>query len=90
MSYQVQFDYEALQRDLGFLASDLPPLLKGLFGEQISKAGVYAWFARESMTVERLTQILAIVRLETDRKLDVWKYIKVTKAGGRPATKRAA
>jgi hypothetical protein len=90
MSYQVQFDYEALQKDLGFLASDIPPLLKGLFGEKITKAGVYAWFAKERMSVERLTQILAIVRLETDRKLDVWKYIKVTREGSRPATKRAA
>jgi hypothetical protein len=79
MTYQVQFDYEALQKDLGFLPADLPPLLKGLFGEKITKAGVYAWFARESMTVERLTQLLAIVRIETDRKLDVWRYIKVTR-----------
>lgn len=89
MSYQVQFRYEALQKDLGFLASDLPPLLQGLFGERITKAGVYAWFARESMTVERLIQLLAIVRIETDRKLDVWKYIKVTRTGARPI-KRAA
>lgn len=90
MTYQVQFDYEALLKDLGFLASDIPPLLKRLFGERITKAGVYAWFARERMTVERLTQILAIIRLETDRKLDVWKYIKVTKVGSQPPAKRAA
>ncbi|HZO54868.1 MAG TPA: hypothetical protein VFB63_19330 [Bryobacteraceae bacterium] len=87
MSYIVQFDYEALQKDLGFLPGDLPPLLQGLFGEKITKAGVYAWFARERMTVERLVQLLAIVRIETDRKLNVWKYIRVTRA---PTTKRAA
>ena len=80
MSYTVQFDYEALQRDLGFLPADLPQLLEGLFGEKITKAGVYAWFARERMTVERLIQLLAIVRIETDRKLNIWKYIRVTRA----------
>jgi hypothetical protein len=88
MTYQVQFDYEGLQRDLGFLASDIPPLLKSLFGEKITKAGVYAWFAKERMSVERLIQVLAIVRLETDEKLDVWKYIRVSK-GGRSSSKRA-
>jgi hypothetical protein len=85
MPYNVQFDYEALQKDLGFLPSDLPPLLEGLFGEKITKAGVYAWFARERMTVERLIQLLAIVRIETDRKLNIWKYIRVTRASNRRA-----
>ena len=50
MPYNVEFDYQALQKDLGFLPGDLAPLLESLFGEKISKAGVYAWFARERMT----------------------------------------
>jgi len=85
MSYSVQFDYELLQRDLGFLPADLPQLLEGLFEKKITKAGVYAWFAKERMSVERLTQLLAIVRIETGRKLNVWKYIKVTRTGHRRA-----
>jgi hypothetical protein len=63
----------------------LAPLLESLFGEKISKAGVYAWFARERMTVERLIQLLAIVRIETDRKLNIWKYIRVARQKGRAA-----
>jgi len=85
MLYTVHFDYEALQKDLGFLPGDLPALLQGLFGEKMSKAGVYAWFARERMTVERLIQLLAIVRIESDRKLNIWKYIRVTRASNRRA-----
>ena len=86
MSYETSFNYEKLQKDLGFLPTDIPALFKGLFGEEISKAAVYAWFARESMTVERLVQLLTIVRIETGRKLDVWKYIEAK----RPAKSRAA
>jgi len=85
MAYNVQFDYEALQRDLGILPGDLPQHLQGLFGEKITKAGVYAWFSRERMTVERLVQLLAVVRIETDRKLNVWKYIRVSRAPARRA-----
>ena len=83
MPYNVEFDYQALQKDLGFLPGDLAPLLERLFGEKISKAGVYAWFSRERMTVERLIQLLAIVRIETDRKLNIWKYIHVARPKGR-------
>jgi hypothetical protein len=86
MPYGTHFNYERLQRDLGFLPTDLPRLFKGLYGEDISKAAVYAWFARESMSVERLIQLLAIVRIETGKKLDVWKYIDVT----RPANSKVA
>lgn len=85
MSYSARFNYERLQKDLGFLTTDLPRLFKGLYGEEISKGAVYAWFARESMSVERLVQLLSIVRIETDEKLDIWKYIEVT----RPASKVA-
>jgi hypothetical protein len=86
MSYQTRFNYERLQKDLGFLATDIPRLFKGVYGEEISKAAVYAWFARESMSVERLIQLLTIVRIETDKKLDIWKYIEVT----RPANSKVA
>lgn len=86
MSYEPQFKYERLQKDLGFLLTDLPRLFKGLYGEEISKAAVYAWFARESMSVERLIQLLTIVRIETGQKLDLWKYIEVK----RPSNSRVA
>ena len=85
MAYNVIFDYDALQKDLGILPADLPQHLSGLLGEKITKAGVYAWFARERMTVERLVQLLAVVRMETDRKLNIWKYIRVVRAPGRRA-----
>ena len=85
MSYQTTFNYKKLEKDLGFLATDVPHLFKGLFGEEISKAAVYAWFARESMTVERLVQLLTIVRIETGKKLDVWKYIEATRPASRVA-----
>lgn len=76
MSYETRFNYERLQQDLGFLATDIPRLFKGLYGDEISKAGVYAWFHRESMSVERLVQLLTIVRIETGKKLDIWRYIE--------------
>lgn len=82
MAYEIRFNYEKLQKDLGFLPTDVPRLFEGVFGERISKAAVYAWFARERMTVERLIQILTIVRIETDRKLDIWKYVEVTRPAG--------
>ena len=82
MSYTARFNYDRLQKDLGFLATDIPRLFKGVYGEEISKGAVYAWFARESMSVERLIQLLTIVRIETDNKLDIWKYIEVTRPAG--------
>jgi hypothetical protein len=85
MPYTTRFAYDRLQRDLGFLATDIPRLFKGLYGEEISKGAVYAWFARESMSVERLIQLLTIVRVETDKKLDIWKYIEVTRPAGSKA-----
>ena len=86
MAYETGFNYDKLQKDLGFLATDVPRLFKGLFDEDISKAAVYAWFKRESMTVERLVQLLTIVRIETGKKLDIWKYIEAK----RPANSRVA
>jgi len=79
VAYKTNFNYERLQRDLGFLATDIPHLFRGLYGEDVSKAAVYAWFRRESMSVERLTQLLTIVRIETGKKLDIWKYIEATR-----------
>jgi hypothetical protein len=85
MHYQTRFNYERLQKDLGFLLTDIPRLFSGLYGEEISKAAVYAWFARESMSVERLIQLLTIVRIETGKKLDVWRYIEVKRPAGTKA-----
>jgi len=85
MPYTTRFNFERLQKDLGFLPTDIPRLFKGIYGEEISKSTVYAWFARESMSVERLIQLLTIVRIETDQKLDLWKYIEVTRPAGSKA-----
>jgi len=86
MSYKAQFNYERLEKDLGFLKTDIPRLFKGLYGEEVSKAAAYAWFARESLSVERLIQLLTIVRIESGKKLDIWAYIDAK----RPANSRAA
>jgi hypothetical protein len=86
MSYEARFNFERLEKDLGFLKTDIPRLFKGLYGEDVSKATAYAWFKRESLSVERLVQLLAIVRIETGQKLDIWKYIDAK----RPANSRAA
>jgi hypothetical protein len=79
MAYNVRFDFDQLQKDLGFDSNELPRLIEALFGEKVSKSGVYAWFHRERMSVERLIQILTIVRSETGVKLDVWRYIEATR-----------
>ena len=83
MAYATRFNYKRLEKDLGFLITDVPGLLEGLFGESISKAAVYAWFQRESMSVERLVQLLTIVRIETGKKLDIWRYIEATRGESR-------
>jgi hypothetical protein len=86
MAYEARLNYQRLEKDLGFLKTDIPHLFKGLYGEEVSKAAAYAWFARESLSVERLVQLLTIVRIETGKKLDIWKYIDAK----RPANSRAA
>lgn len=86
MSYEVSFNFERLEKDLGFLKTDIPHLFKGLYGEEVSKAAAYAWFKRESLSVERLVQLLTIVRIQSGKKLDVWRYIDAK----RPANSRAA
>lgn len=86
MSYQARVNYARLQRDLGFLASDLPRLFKSVYGEEISKTAAYAWFTSGKMRVDRLAQLLTIVRIETGKKLDIWKYIDAS----RPTNSRGA
>ena len=87
MTYVVRFNYKRFQRDLGYLVADLPALLKKIYGEDISKAAVYAWFARGKMPVDRLCQLLTIARIETQDKIDVWQYIENS---DRSSRKRAA
>jgi hypothetical protein len=79
MSYQARLNFDRLQRDLGFLASDLPRLFKAVYGEDISKTAAYAWFSSKKMRVDRLVQLLTIVRIETGKKLDIWRYIEASR-----------
>lgn len=79
MSYRARVNYVRLQRDLGFLASDLPRLFREVYGEDISKTAAYAWFTSGKMRVDRLAQLLTIVRIETGKKLDIWNYIEATR-----------
>lgn len=85
MSYEVRFNYARLQKDLGYLCADIPRLLKGLFDEDVSETAVYSWFNKERLPIERLAQLLTIVRIETGKKLDVWKYIEAKRPSSRAA-----
>jgi hypothetical protein len=77
LAFLGSIQHEKLQRELGFLATDIPLLLRGILGEEINKAAVYAWPAWQGMTVERLVQLLTIVRIKTGAKLDVWEFLDV-------------
>lgn len=83
--YNIRFDYRRLREDLGLPVSTLPALFKKHFNLKVSRGTVYAWFHRAAMPVERLTQLLSIVRIETDRRLDIWRYVEVN-----PKNKKAA
>lgn len=81
---EVRFDYRRFQQEIAFTIPQLVDLFDQVYGERLSRAAIYYWFSRGSIPVERLIQILTVVRLETGRKLDIWRYIDV------PLTRRAA
>jgi hypothetical protein len=83
--YSVRINYKRLQDDLQIPLGHIPELFKKLFGETISKPAVYAWFLRKSMPMERLAQLLTVVRLESGRRLDLWTYIEVPKPNKKAA-----
>lgn len=70
-----EFDYLRLREDLGLPLTSLPELFKKHFNITLSRATTYAWFQRGAMPVERLIQLLSIVRIETKRRLDIWRYL---------------
>lgn len=74
---EVRFDYKRFQQEIGFKIPELVDLFYQVYGEKLSRAAVYYWFSRGSIPVERLIQLLTIVRIETGRKLDIWRYIDV-------------
>jgi hypothetical protein len=87
MRCEVRIDYEALRKDIGFEPAEIPALFDKVFGIKLSRSAAYAWHARRSLTLERLAQLLTLVRIETDRRLDLWKYLTVVDTSSK---KRAA
>lgn len=83
--YNIRFDYRRLREDLGLPMATLPALFKKHFNLRLSRATTYAWFQRGAMPVERLTQLLSIVRVETGQCLDIWRYIKPSEKNSRAA-----
>lgn len=74
---QVSFDYHRFQQEIGYKVPELVDLFYKLYGERLTRAGIYAWFSRGSIPLDRLIQILTVVRVESGRKLDIWRYIDV-------------
>lgn len=75
--YVVRFDYRRLQKDIGLKVPEIQKQFRQHFGLEIARCSIYAWFQRGCIPLERLTQLITLVRLETDRKLDLWRYVIV-------------
>jgi len=75
--YEVRFNYERLREDIRIPLTQLPELFHQLFGAKLTKQAIHAWFKTGSIPLERLLQILTLVRLESSRRLDIWRYIEV-------------
>jgi hypothetical protein len=79
-TYDVRFNYRRLKADIQLEIPELPKLFKKHFGVKLTRSGMYAWFERGSMPLERLVQLLTIVMMESDKKvrLNIWDYIEAT------------
>lgn len=75
--YEVHFNYERLREDIGIPLAQLPDYFNHLFGVKITKQAVHSWFKLGSIPLDRLLQILTMVRLSSNRRLDIWRYIEV-------------
>jgi hypothetical protein len=90
MAHDIRFNYRRLKADIKLEVPELPGLFKKHFNVKLTKSGIYAWFERGSMPVERLVQLLTIVMMESDKKvrLNIWDYIEATEKG--PAKNKQA
>ena len=75
--YEVRFNYSRLREDIGIPLSQLPEFFSALFGVKLTKQAIHGWFKTGSIPLERLLQVLTLVRLESNRRLDIWRYIEV-------------
>lgn len=75
--YEVRFNYDRLRNDIQIPLAHLPEFFNHLFGVKLTKQAVHGWFKSGSIPLERLLQILTLVRLESNRRLDIWRYIEV-------------
>jgi hypothetical protein len=91
MAYDIAFNFRRLKADIKLEVPELPDLFQKHFGIELTRNGIYAWFERGSMPLERLMQLLTIVMMESDKKvrLNVWDYIEATEKGSRKRKKVA-
>lgn len=82
--YVINFNYQRLREDIRIPLGQLPELFDALFGAKLTKQAVHGWFKSGSIPLERLLQILTLVRLESNRRLDIWRYIEVPVAVAKP------
>jgi len=73
----VQFDYRRFQQEIGYTTQQLVHLFYKNYGERLTRQAIYYWFSRGSIPTERLIQLLTLVRVESGRRLDIWRYIDV-------------
>ena len=74
-TYVVTFRYDQLKHDVGIPLEEWPALYAKYFGVKLVRSAIYHWFARRSMPLERLMQIMHIVRMERAERFDFWRYI---------------
>ena len=75
--YEVRFNFQRLREDIRIPLGQLPEFFNALFGAKLTKQAVHYWFKTGSIPLERLLQILTLVRLESNRRLDIWRYIEL-------------
>ena len=82
--YEVRFNYDRLRADIQIPLAHLPEFFNQLFGVKLTKQAIHGWFKTGSIPLERLLQILTLVRLESNRRLDIWRYIEVPVSVAKP------
>jgi hypothetical protein len=75
--YEVRFNYERLRNDIGIPLGQLPDYFHQLFGAKLTKQAIHGWFKTEHIPIDRLLQLLTLVRLSSNKRLDIWRYIEV-------------
>ena len=81
-----KFQYAKLKRDLadnGVSLYKLAALFKQHCPGEVDSPTVYAWFARGRIPLERLMQLIAVARLETQREFRIDDYVQYYRYRGK-------